>query len=118
MTAVLYDELGLFVGKIVECLQHQYLEHKNQWKSRLSALRSVRPLQCLRQPFLKHRPRNNAVELLQRITGSTQPLVTIVQIPETKLSPHHPLPANHAVRLNHEFRKRGRFFRGVELSPD
>lgn len=84
---ILDDELGLIVGEIVERLEHQDLEHQYCWKRRTPAFRSIRSLQRLGQWLLEHRPRDDAVQLLERIAHSAQPLVALVQIKETRLSP-------------------------------
>lgn len=64
-------------SEIIECLEHQDLERQHRRKRRTPAFRSIRSLQRLGQWLLEHGPRDDRVQLLERIAHSAQPLVAL-----------------------------------------
>jgi hypothetical protein len=84
-----YISTCLLVGKTVESLQHQNVEHQHGIVGRASAAAAVRP----HRRHIQHRTEDLEVdhgrEALQWVTGRREGRVPLVHIKEARLTCHH-----------------------------
>lgn len=86
---------SLIVRQAVERLQHHDLEHHHGIVRRTATLGPVGALQRLGQRLAENFPWHYRVQLLEQIARLPQTNIPLVNVPETRLSPH--LPASEQI---------------------
>ncbi|WP_287196680.1 transposase [Mesorhizobium sp.] len=117
--AQLKSRMGLFVRTIgiarartkIGMAKNHDLEHHHRIVRWPATLRAIRALQRLAERLAENLPRHDRVQLLQRIAGLAQPDISLVNVPETSLSPHPLPPRKSTRRVNQNSVPKARYFK-------